>query len=171
MQALPSARRVALLVNPTNPNTLAYRRDTEAVAKRIGVRLVVFEVSAIERIADIVAAVATARSDAFVAAGDPLFWVARQQLLDEVARRGLPTMWEQLPFAEAGGLIAYGADPGELYRRAAAYADRILRGATPAELPIDQATKFKLAINLKTAKPLGLMIPPSLLARADQVIE
>ena len=171
VQALPRARRVALLVNPTNPNAPTYRRDTEAVAHTIGVKLIVFEVSAAERIADVVAAVAKARPDAFVAAGDPLFWVARQQLLEEVARHRLPTMWEQLTFVEAGGLMSYGANPGDLYRRAATYADRILKGTKPADLPIDQATKFELAINLKTARTLNITISPSMLIRADNVIQ
>jgi len=169
-EAFPAARRVALLVNPTNPNTPAYRRETEIVAQTIGVKLLVFEVSVAERITNVVAAVAKARPDAFVVAGDPLFWVARQQLLEQVARHRLPTMWEQLAFVEAGGLLAYGAYPGELYRRAATYADRILKGTKPADLPIDQATKFELAVNLKAARALNVTIPPAVLLRANHVV-
>jgi len=141
VQALPKARRVALLVNPTNPNVPMYRRETETVARAIGVKLLVFEVS------------------------------THQQLVEAVARHRLPTMWESLPFVEAGGLFSYGAFTGELYRRAATYADRILKGTKPADLPIDRATKFELAINLKTAQALNITIPPPVLLRADHVVQ
>jgi putative ABC transport system substrate-binding protein len=100
-----------------------------------------------------------------------LFWVTRQQLIEAVARHRLPTMWESRRFVEAGGLISYGADPGELYRRAATYADRILKGTKPADLPIDQATNFELSINLKTAHTLNITIPPPVLLRADHVVQ
>jgi len=171
VQALPTARRVALLVNPTNPNTPVYRREAETVAHAIGVKLLVFEVSTPERIEDVIAAVAKSRPGAFVASGDPLFWVTRQQLVEAVARHRLPTMWESRRFVEAGGLISYGADPGELYRRAATYADRILKGTKPADLPIEQATNFELVINLKTAHALSITIPPLVLLRADHVVQ
>src|SRR5262245_5519003 len=171
VQALPTVRRVAFLANPTNPNTPEFRRDAEAVAQAIGVKLLSFEVSAPGQIDTVVAAVATARPDAFVAAGDPLFWVASQKLIHAVARHRLPAMWEFRTWVEAGGLMSYGADTRELYRRAAEYTDRILKGTKPSDLPVEQATKFELAINLKTAKALGLTIPPSILLRADAVIQ
>ncbi len=170
-QAVPTARRVAILVNPTNPNTSAYRRETETTAEAIGVKLLVFEVSAPEAIVDVMATVAKARPDALVAAGDPLFSVVQQQLIELVARHRLPAMWEQGMSVTAGGLMAYGASGIELYERAAKYIDRILKGAKPGDLPIERATKFELTINLKTARALGLTIPPSLLQRADHVIE
>lgn len=162
---------MALLVNPTNPNTLEYRRDMEAAAHAISVKLLPFEVSTPERIEDVVAAVARARPDGLVAAGDPLFLISRQRLIAAVARHRLPTMWEHRSYVEAGGLISYGADPGELYRRAATYADRILKGTKPADLPIDQATKFELAVNAKTAHALSITIPPAVLMRADHVVQ
>jgi len=171
VQALPTARRVALLVNPTNPNTPVYRREAETVAHAIGVKLLVFEVNTLERIVDVIAAVAKSPPDAFVPSGDPLIWVTRQHLIEAVARHRLPTMWESRRFVEAGGLISYGADPGELYRRAATSADQILKGTKPADLPIEQATNFELAINFKTAHELSITIPPPVLLRADLVVQ
>ena len=168
-QALPTARRVAYLANPTNLNTPENRHDVEAVARAIGVKLVAFEVSAPERIENVVASVAKARPGALVTASDPLFWAVQQRLIDAVAR--IPTMWEARPWVEAGGLMAYGAHGGQFYRRAATYVDKILKGAMPADLPIEQAMKFEFVINLKTAKALRLTIPQTLLLRADQVIE
>jgi putative ABC transport system substrate-binding protein len=170
-QALPAARRIAFLVNPANPSTPAVRRETEARARALGVKLLPFEVSAPERVAKVMAAVAKEHPDALVVQGDPLFQVTRQDLLEAAARHRLPAMWEWRAWVEAGGLMSYGANPGELYRRAAIYADRVLRGMKPSDLPVEQATKFELVINLKTAKAVGLTFPPSLLARADEVIQ
>jgi putative ABC transport system substrate-binding protein len=170
-QALPTARRIAFLVNPANPSTPAVRRETEARALAIGIKLLLFEASAPEEITKVMAAVAQQRPDALVVQGDPLFGVTRQQLLEAVARHRVPAMWELRGFVEAGGLMSYGADPSELYRRAATYVDRILRGTKPGDLPVEQATKFELVVNLKAAKALGLTIPQSVLARADQVVE
>lgn len=171
VQALPTARRVALLLDPTNPNAAEYRRETEAVARAIGVSLLAFDVSVPERLENVIGSVAKARPDAFVVAGDPLFSDTCQRLVDVVARHRLPTMWETRGMVEAGGLMAYGADPAELYRRAATYADRILKGIKPADLPVEQPTKFALVINMKTAKSLRLTIAQPLLLRADQVID
>jgi putative ABC transport system substrate-binding protein len=170
-QALPTARRVAFLLNPTNPSTLAVRRETEVRARAIGLTLLPFEVSASEQSARVIAAVAKAHPDALVVQGDPLFYITRQDLVEATVRHRLPAMWEGRLFVEAGGLMSYGADTRQLYRHAATYVDRVLNGTRPADLPVEQATKFELVINLKTAKALGLTIPPSLLQRADQVIE
>ena len=130
-----------------------------------------FEVSAPEQIESVIATVAKARPDAFVAAGDPLFWITRQRLIEAVARHRLPTMWEYRTWVDAGGLMSYGANPDDLYRRAATYADRILKGTKPTDLPIDQATKFDLTINLKTARTLDITISPPVLLRADHVVQ
>ncbi len=170
-QALPTARRVAFLLNPTNPSTLAVRRETEVRARAIGLTLLPFEVSASEQLARVIAAVAKAHPDALVVQGDPLFYITRQDLFEATVRHRLPAMWEGRLFVEAGGLMSYGADTRQLYRHAATYVDRVLNGTRPADLPIEQPEKFELVINLKTAKALGLTIPPSLLQRADQVIE
>ena len=170
-QVLPTARRIALLVNPANPATPVVRRETEARALALGVKLLLFEASAPERVATVMAAVAKEHPDALVVQGDPVFFMTRQQLLEAAARQRLPAMWELRGFVEAGGLMSYGADLNELYRRAATYVDRILRGTKPGELPVEQATKFELVVNLKAAKAFGLTIPPSVLARADHVVE
>jgi putative ABC transport system substrate-binding protein len=112
-----------------------------------------------------------AHADAILVAPNPFFNAQRDRLVALAARYRLPALYEFRDFVEAGGLICYGADNKEIYRRVATYVDRILKGAKPADLPVEQPTKFELVINLKTAKSLGLTIPPSLLARADQVIE
>ena len=102
---------------------------------------------------------------------DPFFYVNRVRIVQFAASKRLPAMYFSNVFVEAGGLIAYGSSLEESYRRAAVYVDKILRGAKPADLPVEQPTKFELVINLKTAKALGVTIPPSVLARADEVIE
>jgi putative ABC transport system substrate-binding protein len=102
---------------------------------------------------------------------DPVIWSYRTQIVAAAARRGLPAMYGYREFVDDGGLMSYGPDRIDQYRRTATYVDKILKGAKPGDLPVEQSTKFELAINLKTAKALGLTIPPSLLQRADQVIE
>ena len=169
-QVLPTARRVAFLVNPAIPSTVVVRRETEARAQAIGVKLLPFEVTAPGQVVAVMAAVTRAHPDALVVQGDPLFQLTQQQLLEATARSRLPAMWEQRGWAEAGGLMSYGVYVGELYRRAATYVDRVLKGTKPGDLPVEQAMKIELVINLKTAKALGLTIPPSLLGRADEVI-
>jgi putative tryptophan/tyrosine transport system substrate-binding protein len=171
VQALPTARRIALLANPANPATPVMRRETEARASAIGVQILPLEASDPERLADVLAAAAQKHPDALVVLGDPMFFANRRPLLAAAARHRLPAIWEWREFVEAGGLMAYGPRVDDLHRRAATYVDRVLRGAKPSDLPIEQATKFELVINLKTAKALGVTIPPSLLLRADQVIE
>jgi putative ABC transport system substrate-binding protein len=127
----------------------------------------------VRRAADLETAVTIVRQrvEAVVPLADPFFTAHRARILDLTARHRLPGMYYWREFAEAGGLMAYGPNLLDLYRRAAMHVDRILKGARPADIPVEQPTKFELVINLKTAKALGLRIPPSLLARADQVIE
>ena len=112
-----------------------------------------------------------ARAEAVLVTANPFFNAYRDRVIALAAHHRLPALYEFRDFVEAGGLICYGADNKDIYRRMASYVVRILRGAKPADLPVEQPTKFELVINLKTAKALGLTIPPSLLARADQVIE
>jgi ABC-type uncharacterized transport system substrate-binding protein len=116
-------------------------------------------------------AAAQARMDAAFVLGDSIFWYHRSRIAELATNSGLPTMFGQREHVEAGGLMSYGADLRDSYRRAAAYVDKILKGAKPTDLPIEQPTKFELVINLRTAKALKLTIPPSLRLRADQVIE
>ena len=111
------------------------------------------------------------RADGLIVFPSTIFSTDRWHLVEVAAKHRLPAIYEQRQFTEAGGLLSYGANPLALYHRAAAYVDKILKGAKPGDLPVEQPTKFELVINLKTAKALGLTIPPSLLQRADQVIE
>lgn len=169
-QALPKARRVGLLVNPANPGTPAMRREADEAARAIGIRLLLFEARAPAELPGVMAAVAKAKVDALLAGSDPVFNVGLQDLVDAAASHRIPAMWEWRGFPEAGGLMSYGASARTLYRRAATYADKLLKGAKPADLPIEQPTTFELVVNMKTAKTLGLSLPQGVLARADQVI-
>ena len=171
VQAVPTARRVAFLSNPTNPNTREFRREAQTVANALGIKLLGFEVSVPDKIGSVMAAVAKARPDAFLTASDSLFFMIHERLIEAVARHRLPAMWEFRGFVEAGGLMSYGALPGELYRRAATYADRILKGTKPADLPVEQATTFELAVNLKTAHALNITLPSAVLLRADYLVQ
>jgi putative tryptophan/tyrosine transport system substrate-binding protein len=170
-ETLPTAKRIAVLGNPANPSTAAMRHETNARAAAIGVKIINYDASGPERFADVLGAATQTRPDVLVVLGDPVFFVNRRRLLEAVARHPLPAIWEWREFVEAGGLMAYGPRVDELHRHAATFVDRILRGAKPADLPIERATRFEFVINLKTAKGLGLTIPPSVLLRADQVIE
>ena len=116
-------------------------------------------------------AIRRARVGGILLGGSPFFWAHRRRIIEFTAQERLPAIYWDRIYAESGGLMSYGADYADLDRRAASYVDKILRGAKPGDLPIEQPTKFELVINLKTAKTLGLTIPPSLLARADQIIE
>jgi len=170
-QALPAARRIAVLGNPTNPSTSAMRRETETRARSLGVLVLRFEATTTDQLAGAVAAAARGRADALAVLGDPLFNLNRRRLVEAAAQHRLPAIWEWREFVEEGGLMAYAPQLSALQRRAAYYVDRILKGAKAGDLPIEQPTKFELVINLKSAKVLGLTIPPALLQRADQVIE
>jgi putative ABC transport system substrate-binding protein len=116
-------------------------------------------------------ALASGQAEGLIVLVSPMFNVQRKQIIDRAATKQIPTIYEWKEFVQSGGLISYGADNFDIYRRAAGYVDKILKGAKPADLPVEQPTKFELVINLKTARALGLTIPPSLLQRADQVVE
>jgi putative ABC transport system substrate-binding protein len=170
-QAVPTARIIAVLANPGNPPTRATIHEIEARARALGVQLIRFEATDRERLVDVLAEAARKRPDALLVLPDPLFTLNSRRLVEAAAQHRLPAMWEWREFVEAGGLIAYAPRIDDLIRRAAVYVDKILKGAKAADLPVEQASSFELVINLKTAKALGLTIPPSVLARADQVIE
>jgi putative ABC transport system substrate-binding protein len=169
-ELLPSTSTIALLVNPSNPN-VADARETEAAANAIGRRLEVLTAST-ER--DLDAAFTTMvrrQAGALIVMPDPFFFLRRAQLIALAARYAVPTIYPARDFTESGGLMSYGPNLLDLAPQAGTYAGKILRGAEPADLPVQQSIRLELVINLKTAKALGLTIPPTLLARADDVIE
>jgi putative ABC transport system substrate-binding protein len=170
-EILPRADRVAVLANRANPATVAILRATETAGRQIGVKLRILDV---RQRTELVTAFETMRREhmeALVLVADPLLFSERPLIIELAARHRLPAIYEARPFAEVGGLLSYGPPPQERFERMAVYVDRILRGARPGELPIEQPTKFQFVVNLKTAKALGLTIPPSVLARADEVIQ
>jgi putative ABC transport system substrate-binding protein len=172
-EAVPRARRIAFLWNPANPTTTGPPavRIVEEAARTLGVELQVVGARAPEELEPAFRAMTQARADALLVLIDSMFFTHRARLADLSDRDRLPTMYGAGEHAKAGGLMAYGVNLADAYRRAAGYVDRLLRGANPAELAVEQPTKVELVINLKTAKAIGLTIPPSLLLRADQVIE
>jgi len=173
-EIVPSLRQVAILWQPGSlqDETLKQTRtDTENAARPLGIRVTVIEVREPGDFDAAFSAMATNQVDALIVLVSPMFNVQRKQIIDRAAAMGKPTIYEWKEFAESGGLMSYGADLLDIYRRAASYVDKLIKGARPADLPVEQPTKFNLAINLKTAKALGLTIPPSLLARADEVIQ
>ena len=170
-EALPTFSHVALLWNPTN---LAARNDwkeADAAARALGLMPVSLEVRKSEDFGPAFETARKRRADVMVVILDGLVQNHQRQIVDLARRHRLPDVYASREFAEAGGLLSYGVSYSDLYRRAAIYIDKIFKGAKPADLPVEQPTKFELVINLKTAKALGLTIPPSLLLRADHVIE
>jgi putative tryptophan/tyrosine transport system substrate-binding protein len=170
-ELLPQISRVAVLWNAANPYPGLVFRETKTAAQTLGVEIQSLEVREPHDFDRVFAAAKRQLPDALITVEDPLTANYRNQIVDFAATNRLPAIYGMREFVEAGGLMSYGARISELYRRAAIYVDKILRGAKPADLPIEQPTKFELVINLKTAKVLGLTVPPSLIARADEVIE
>ena len=171
-QVAARIHRVSVLWNPANEVFQGQMvKATEAAARSMGIQLQMLAARDVKEIDRAFAAMTKGRAEALVVLPDPVFAAQHSRIAVFAARNRLPSVSGSSGYAEEGGLITYGPDFFELGRRTAAYVDRILKGAKPGDLPIEQATKFELAINLKTAKALGLTIPPSLLQRADQVIE
>jgi putative ABC transport system substrate-binding protein len=168
---VPTARLIGVLENPNSRITRAERIDIETAARTLGLRLVILEARAEPDFDRAFATFARDRVGALVVTGDALFTSRRKRLIDLAARHRVPTIHTEKSFTEDGGLMSYGASIVDAYRKAGVYAGRIVKGAKPADLPIEQPTKFDLVINQKTAKALGLTIPPGVFARADQVIE
>jgi putative tryptophan/tyrosine transport system substrate-binding protein len=168
-ELLPRASTIGLLVNPTNPATLIESSVVQAAAR--GHRIEILSAST-ERDVDLAfESLKQKRVDALLIAADPFLFARADQLIALAARQALPTLYFRSEFAQAGGLISFGSNFADFFRVIGLYAGQILRGAKPAELPVQQPTKFELVINLKTAKALGLTVPPSLLSQADEVIE
>jgi putative ABC transport system substrate-binding protein len=170
-EIVPSLRRVTVLWNPANPDNASQLREAESAAPALGVQVEALGVRDSKELDKALAVIQTTRPDAIYTLGEALFSYNRSRIAAVATRNRLPSMFTTKQSAEAGALVSYGTSFADLFRRAAAYVDKILKGAKPGDLPVEQPTKFELVINLKTAKALGLTIPPSLLARADQVIE
>jgi len=170
-EILPEVRSMAVLSNPANPNHARMMSNVVVAAQALGVRLLIQEVSEPTEFESAFAAMANEHVGALFIFGDPMLGVHRARLADLAVKNRVPSMHTNRLHVEAGGLMSYGPSFLDLWRRAATYVDKILKGARPADLPIEQPAKFELVLNLKTAKALGLSIPPTLLARVDEVIE
>jgi putative ABC transport system substrate-binding protein len=170
-EIVPKVRRVAVLSNPANPSHAATIGDVKGAARSLGVQLQLLEAQSVAEFDGVFAAMAKERAGALLVVTDTVFLLHRARLADLTTKHRLPSMHGIAEYVEAGGLMSYGASGSYFLGRAASVVDKILKGAKPADLPVEQPTKFELVINLKTAKALGLTIPPSLLLRADQVIE
>ena len=170
-ETVPRISQVAALWNPANPVFQAIqRKETEVAARALGVQLRILEARGPGDIERAFGAMTSARARALLVLGDPVFNSHRKRIADLALNGRLPAVSGTREFVDAGGLMAYGPSFTEMHRRAAYYVDRILKGTKPADLPVEQPTKFELVVNLKTAKQIGMAIPPNVLARANQVI-
>jgi putative ABC transport system substrate-binding protein len=170
-EMVPDASPIAILVNPTNPDTEDEAKDIQEAAQGLGIQTFIVGAGNTDDLDGGFTALAQRQARAVIVGGDAFFTSRRGQISLSAARRSLPTMWVTRIEVEAGGLMSYGANIPDVYRQAGVYTGQILKGAKPANLPVQLPTKFDLVINLQTAKALGLEVPPSLLARADEVIE
>jgi putative ABC transport system substrate-binding protein len=170
-EIVPQSTAIGVLVNPNNPTGVAEAHDVEARATALGLSVTLFNVRGASEMEQTFAAVAQGRIQAVLVTNDPFLIDLKDQLVQIAAAGALPIVYFTRDFVEAGGLMSYGASIGDGYHKVGIYAGQILMGARPADLPVQQPTKFELVINLHAAKALGLEIPPTLLARADEVIE
>jgi putative tryptophan/tyrosine transport system substrate-binding protein len=170
-EAVPHLTRVAVLWDPTEPGRQQLVKETEAAAPRLGLQVQALEVRNPGDIGSAFAAMAREAAEAVLIYGSSILYARRAAITELAMNRRLPTMCSALEWMDAGFTMSYGTSLKDMYRRAAYFVDKILKGAKPADLPVEQPTKFELVINMKTAKALGLTIPPSLLARANHLIE
>jgi len=170
-QAVPHLARVAVLWNPVEPNAETFLNETRVAGKRLGMQLEILKVTAAHDLEPGMQAAVRHHARGLVVLTDPVTLYHRRSLAELAAKYRLPAIYSERMFVEAGGLMSYGADDRALHRRAAVFVDKILKGAKPSELPVEQPTTYELVINLRAAKALGLTIPPSLVARADRVVE
>ena len=170
-ELLPPLSRVAILWNAANPYAAGVFRETKSAAGKLGVEVHSVEVRTLGDFGDALEAALRQHPGALITVEDPLTMNYRNQIAEFAAKNRLPAIYGLREYVDSGGLISYGASFLDQVRRAASYVDKILKGANPADLPVEQPTKFELVINLKTARTLGLDMPPSVLARADELIE
>jgi len=170
-EAAPRISRVGVFVNPTNPGAEPFLRGARAGAATLGLTVIAAEVRSVDDFEKAFTAVLRERSDSILVGPEALISSQRQRIAVFAAKNRLPSMYASTLFMDAGGLMAYSANPVDILRHASAHVDKILRGAKAGDLPVEQPTKFELVINLKTAKALGLTLPQSLLIRADRLIE
>jgi putative ABC transport system substrate-binding protein len=170
-ELVPRAAAVAFLVNPKYPNTERIIQDTRQAARTKGVQLHVLKAANDAELDNAFSALIELHAGALLLGSDSFFFSRREQIVALASRQAIPAIYSGRDYAAAGGLISYGARVSGLFREAGVYAGRILKGEKPADLPVQQPTTFELVVNLETAKALGLTVPPSILARADEVIE
>jgi putative ABC transport system substrate-binding protein len=170
-EILPRLSRLAVLGNSTTPGDAQALKETELAAESFKVKLQYLEIQNPNDIATAFRAATRSPADALLVLGNPVLNAHRKQIVELAVKHRLPATYARPEFIDAGGLMYYGTNYNDLFRRAATYVDRILKGAKPADLPVEQPTKFELVINLKTAKQIGLTIPQKVLARADRVIK
>jgi putative ABC transport system substrate-binding protein len=170
-ELVPGIRILAVLMNPETPFSMLALQELRVAADARGQRLEVFEIRSTDQLSHIIEFTARSGATGLVILEDPLLLGLRRQITELATELRLPAIYGNREFAEAGGLLSYGPDRGQLYRRAAELIDKILKGAKPADIPVERPTKFELVINVKTARALGLTVPDKLLALADEVIE
>jgi putative ABC transport system substrate-binding protein len=170
-ETISKLSRVAVLWNPQDPLSVQQWEESQLAARELGLQLHSMEVSSADQFDSAFKEATKANSAALALMEGPFFFSHQRQIADLAAKYRLPAIYSYREFVASGGLMSYGADEAEPYRRAASYVDKILKGAKPADLPVEQPTKFELVINLKAAKQIGLTIPPNVLARADKVIK
>ncbi len=170
-ELVPNAARYYALVNPTSPLTAPFAKDLQAGAKTLGIEVELLRASTDAEIAAAIESAARPPGSVLIFASDSFFYIRREAIAKLAAARAVPTVFDVPEYVEAGGLMSYGSDFSDVMQIAGRYTGRILKGEKPADLPVTQSEKFKLALNLKTAKALNLTAPPILLAQADEVIE
>jgi ABC-type uncharacterized transport system substrate-binding protein len=170
-EAFPGIRRLGVLANPNQPGTVEYVKAVNVATRSLGLEVELLNVSSPKELDSALAEISRRRADSLLVLPDGMFWAVREDIVRLAAKARVPAMYWERAYPDVGGLFSYAAGLADIARRGAAIVDRILKGAKPGDLPVEQPTKFELVINLKTAKALGLNIPQSLLLRADQVIE
>ena len=168
---LPNLRCVGFLLNRDNPNHLSGSTILQKAARPSNLTVVEAEFRKVQDVKDAFATLSRERADVVISTGDAILFLHRDQIAEMALNLGLPTVFSQREYVEAGGLMSYGASLGDYYRRAAFYVDKLLKGAKPSELPVQQPTRFSTTLNRKTAERLGLNVPVQLLVMADEVIE